>query len=116
MNFKNALKFSLMVSFTFNANLSLAISDVCAEHQQVKVEHICHKSLKNLNAQNELEALDKEECSKCSYCTIANQFFNFNTINQPKFSMLLLQKKFDSIKSYYSHILKPSGPPPKKII
>ena len=25
-------------------------------------------------------------------------------------------EKFDSIKSYYSHILKPSGPPPKRII
>ena len=116
MNFKKTLKYFLMISFTFNANLSLALSDVCAEHQQVKVEHICHESLKNLNAQNALDTLDKEECSKCSYCTIANQLLNFNTINQPQFSMLLMQKKVASIKSYYSHILKPSGPPPKKII
>ena len=116
MSFKKTLKYFLMISLTINANLSLAISDVCAQHQKVKVEHICHESLNNLNTQNELYTLDKEECSKCSYCAIANQFFNFNTINQPQFSMLLLQKKFDSIKSYYSHILKPSGPPPKKII
>ena len=116
MNFKKTLKYFLMISLTFNANLSLAISHVCAEHQQVKVEHICHESLKNLNTHNEHYTLDKEECSKCSYCTIANQFFNFNIINQPQFSMLLIQKKFDSIKSYYSHILKPSGPPPKIII
>ena len=74
------------------------------------------ESLKNSNAHNELDTLDKDECSKCSFCTVANQFFHFNTVIQPQFSLLLLQKKFDSIKSYYSHILKPNGPPPKKII
>ena len=111
-----ALKYLLMISLTFNANFSFATSDVCTEHQQAKVEHTCHESLKNLNAHNELDTLDKEECSKCSFCTVANQLFNLNTIIQPQFSMLLLQKKFNSIKSYYSHILKPSGPPPKRII
>ena len=113
---KRALKYLLMISLTFNANLSFAISDVCTEHQQIKVEHICHESLKNLNMHNELDTLDKEECSKCSFCTTANQFFNFSIINQPQFSMLHIQEEIDSIKSYYSHILKPSGPPPKRII
>ncbi|MFL2549530.1 MAG: hypothetical protein ACJ0QX_04775 [Gammaproteobacteria bacterium] len=116
MNYKNTLKYLLLISLTFNVNLSFATSDVCTEHQQAKVEHICHESLKNLNAHNELDTLDNEECSKCSFCTVANQIFHFNTVIQPQFSMLLLQKKFDSIKSYYSHILKPNGPPPKRII
>ena len=116
MNYKNTLKYLLLISLTFNVNLSFATSDVCTEYQQAKVEHICHESLKNLNADNEVETLDKEECSKCSLCTVANQIFHFNTVIQPQFSMLLLQKKFYSIKSYYSHILKPNGPPPKRII
>ena len=116
MYFKKTLKYLLMILLAFNANFSFATSDVCTEHQQAKVEHICHESLKNLNADNEVETLDKEECSKCSFCSVANQLFNLNTIIPPLFSMLLLQKKFNSIKSYYSHILKPSGPPPKSII
>ena len=116
MYFKKSLKYLLIFSLTFNANFSFATSDVCTEHQQAKVEHICHESLKNLNAHNELDTLDKEECSKCSFCTVANQIFHFNTVIQPQFSVLLLQKKFDSIKNYYSHILKPNGPPPKRII
>ena len=116
MKYKKTLKYFLMISLTFNANLSFAINDVCVERQQAKVENICHESLKNLNTRNELETADKEECSKCNFCTITNQFFNFIIINQPQFSMLHLQKKFDSIKIYHSHILKPSGPPPKKII
>ena len=116
MYYKNTLKYLLLISLTFNVNLSFATSDVCTEHQQAKVEHTCHESLKNLNAHNELDTLEKEECSKCSLCTVANQIFHFNTIIQPQLSMLLLQKKFDSIKNYYSHILKPNGPPPKRII
>jgi hypothetical protein len=116
MYYKNTLKYLLLISLTFNVNLSFATNDVCAEHQQAKVEHICHESLKNLNAHNELDTLDNEECSKCSFCTVANQIFYFNKVIQPQFSMLLLQKKFDSIKSYYSYILKPSGPPPKRNI
>ena len=116
MYFKKTLKYLLMILLAFNANFSFATSDVCTEHQQAKVEHICHESLKNLNADNEVETLDKEECSKCSLCTVANQIFHFNTVIQSQFSVLLLQKKFDSIKNYYSYILKPNGPPPKRII
>lgn len=113
---KKVLKYLLMLIFASNTNLSFAEIETYIENQQTKVEHICHESLKNLNAHNELDTLDNEECSKCSFCTVANQIFHFNTVIQPQFSMLLLQKKFDSIKSYYSHILKPSGPPPKRII
>ena len=116
MYLRKTLKYFLMISLTFNANFSFATSDVCTEHQQVKVEHICHESLKNLNAHNEHDIVDKEECSKCSFCTVANQFFNFSTKNQPQFSTLHLQEKFESIKSYHSHIIKPTGPPPKRIL
>ena len=116
MCYKIILKYLLLITLTFNANLSFATSDVCTEHQKVKVEHICHENLKNLNTYNEFDSADKVECSKCSFCNIANQFFNFSTVNRTQFSMLYLQEKFESIKSYYSRILKPIGPPPKKFI